>query len=70
MQRMSETSKELDKFELHLEEMLQRLRECQKAKNFKSCSECMQFLECELRKEYVDAVYNSMSKGDTGGFEF
>ncbi len=67
---MSEQTKELDKFELHLEEMLKKLTECQQEKGYKTCSACELFLECELRREYVEAVYNSMSKGATGGFEF
>jgi hypothetical protein len=67
---MEETAKQKDKFDLHLEEMVKRLQDCQNSKNHKSCSECELFLECELRDEYINAVYNSMSKGDTGGFEF
>ena len=70
MPSMSEEKKELDQYELHLEEMLEKLRKCQKEKALQTCSACEVFLECELRKEYVDAVYNSMSKGATGGFEF
>ncbi len=62
--------KALDEYELKLEEMLVKLQECQKEKGVRTCSACALFLECALRKEYVDAVYNSMSKGDTGGFEF
>ncbi len=67
---MAEEKKELDRFELRLEEMLQKLQSCQREKGYETCSACTLFLECELRREYVDAVYNSMSKGDTGGFEF
>ncbi len=69
---MAETQEEkvFDEFELHLEKKLKELQNCQKEKNLSTCSKCEIFLECELRKEYVDAVYNSMSKGDTGGFEF
>ncbi len=67
---MSEQTKELDKFELHLEEMLEKLRQCQQQKRVETCSACELFLKCELRREYVEAVYNSMSKGATGGFEF
>ncbi len=67
---MAEEKKELDRFELRLEEMLQKLQSCQREKGHETCSACTLFLECELRREYVDAVYNSMSKGDTGGFEF
>jgi hypothetical protein len=63
-------SKELDKFELHLESMIEKLKECQQNKQVDSCSKCEHFLKCELRDDYVKAVYNSMSKGDTGGFEF
>ncbi len=65
---MQETAK--DKFQLHLEEMLSKLQECQVQKSMKSCSDCEYFLSCELRTDYIKAVYNSMSKGDTGGFEF
>jgi len=63
-------SESKDKFELHLEEMLHKLQACQEEKSHKSCSACEFYFHCELRKEYVQAVYNSMSKGDTGGFEF
>ena len=61
---------EIDKFELHLNKMIEQLKECQKKMDYASCSECEKFLDCKLRDDYVDAVYNSMSKGDTGGFEF
>ena len=72
-----------DKFELFLDEMIIKLQKCQDdkvngearegalgQKGMKSCSICESYLKCELRDEYVKAVYNSMSKGDTGGFEF
>ena len=59
-----------DKFELFLDEMIIKLQKCQDEKGMKSCSICESYLKCEVRDEYVKAVYNSMSKGDTGGFEF
>ncbi len=59
-----------DKFELFLDEMIQKLQNCQENKGHKSCSLCELCIGCSLRDEYVKAVYNSMSKGDTGGFEF
>jgi len=59
-----------DKYELYLDEMIQKIQECQVQKAHKSCSVCEDFLQCELRNEYIKAVYNSMSKGETGGFEF
>lgn len=59
-----------DKFEVHLFEMLEKLQECQVQKALKTCSACEHFLSCELRSDYIKSVYNSMSKGDTGGFEF
>ena len=61
---------ELDKFELHLDGMIKKIQLCQDEKNLKSCSSCESYLSCELRSDYVKSVYNSMSKGDTGGFEF
>lgn len=66
---MQETAK-LDKFEQHLEEMIAKLQACQVEKALKSCSDCEHYLSCELRTDYIKSVYNSMSKGDTGGFEF
>ena len=63
-------NKEKDKFEVFLDEMIKKLQDCQESKAHKSCSACEFYFGCELRDEYVKAVYNSMSKGDTGGFEF
>ncbi|WP_297441267.1 hypothetical protein [Sulfurimonas sp.] len=59
-----------DKFELYLDEMIIKIQACQEEKAHKSCSACEHYFGCELRDEYVKAVYNSMSKGETGGFEF
>jgi multimeric flavodoxin WrbA len=68
---MQETaSKTKDKFEIHLDEMIAKLQDCQVQKNLKSCSACEHYLACELRDDYIKSVYNSMSKGETGGFEF
>ncbi|MEA3228595.1 MAG: hypothetical protein U9P38_05930 [Campylobacterota bacterium] len=68
---MQEThNSQKDKFELHLDEMIVQLQTCQKEKNIKSCSDCENYLLCELRTNYIKSVYNSMSKGQTGGFEF
>jgi hypothetical protein len=68
MQKMHKEQK--DKFELHLDEMIIKIQTCQSQKAHKSCSTCEHYFNCELRNEYIQAVYNSMSKGDTGGFEF
>ncbi len=68
MPNMSEEMK--DKFEIYLDEMTLKLQKCQSEKGVGSCSACEFFFGCELRDEYVKAVYNSMSKGNTGGFEF
>jgi len=59
-----------DKFEVHLDEMIVKIELCQQKKECKSCSDCELFFTCELRLNYVKSVYNSMSKGETGGFEF
>ncbi len=61
---------ELDKFEIHLDEMIKKITLCQEEKNLKSCSNCEHCFGCKTRDDYVKSVYNSMSKGDTGGFEF
>ena len=62
--------KELDKWELALEKKLKELKACQEEKKLQSCMKCSEILECRLRKEYVNAVYESMNKGTGGGFEF
>ena len=46
------------------------LKTCQESNKLKSCMPCTYFLDCNLRKQYVLEVYNSMNKGNTGGFEF
>ncbi|CZE49281.1 hypothetical protein [Campylobacter geochelonis] len=61
---------EKDKFDAHLENMIKTLQECQEKHSLKSCFECEMLLECETRKNYVNAVYLSMSKGAEGGFDF
>ena len=50
--------------------MIVELKNCQESNSLKSCTPCNQFFECELRKRYVIAVYESMNKGSGGGFEF
>jgi len=60
----------MDKFEEALEEKIKLLKECQEKNGFKSCLKCDKLFECTLRDEYVKAVYESMSKGQGGGFEF
>jgi hypothetical protein len=64
------STKTNNNYETKLDEAIEALQACQRAHHLKSCSECEQYLECELRKQYVKTVYESMSKGDTGGFEF
>ena len=59
-----------DEFEEALSIALLQIQECQKQHLFDSCMKCSKVLECEIRKNYVDKVYNSMNKGHTGGFEF
>ncbi|WP_324170508.1 hypothetical protein [Sulfurimonas sp.] len=68
---MQEThNQEADKFELHLDEMIKEIQTCQEHKALKTCSFCEEYLPCKLRNDYIKSVYNSMSKGKTGGFEF
>ncbi|RXI25079.1 hypothetical protein [Aliarcobacter trophiarum] len=62
--------KKLDIWEEKLEVILKELNSCQNSKNLNSCKPCNEFFECNLRKKYVLAVYESMNKGSGGGFEF
>lgn len=68
-------NKTLDQWEQNLESMIQDLKKCQlDTTGYESCKPkenfCEKFFECELRKKYVLAVYESMNKGSGGGFEF
>jgi hypothetical protein len=60
----------LDEYEQKREEVRKQLEACQKERGVKSCLACQEVIGCDLRQGYVNAVYRSMSKGDTGGFEF
>jgi len=60
----------MDEWEIALEERVKELKACQDEKNLKSCLGCELVDNCELRDSYVKAVYESMSKGEGGGFEF
>ena len=59
-----------DEWELKLDEVFERLEQCQVSNTLDSCKPCAKFFECDLRHDYVKAVYESMSKGSSGGFEF
>lgn len=60
----------IDEWDIKLDKMLVELKTCQEQNSLKTCSDCSKFFECELRKRYVKAVYESMNKGAGGGFEF
>ncbi|HEO98930.1 MAG: hypothetical protein JW682_08280 [Campylobacterales bacterium] len=60
----------LNEWQIALEQKKNALEACQKEKGVQSCLKCDQLLHCEVREAYVKAVYESMSKGETGGFEF
>jgi hypothetical protein len=60
----------LDQWQLALQEQKEKLALCQQEHQQQSCLSCEKVLACELRDAYVKAVYDSMSKGKGGGFEF
>lgn len=60
----------LDEWQIALQQKKSEVETCQKEKHVQSCLKCDQLLKCELRESYVKAVYESMSKGQGGGFEF
>ena len=63
--------KDTTKFDLELCDALNLLNECQMNTQKKlSCIGCVNFFACNQRKDYVNKVYNSMSKGKSGNFEF
>ncbi|MDD3344346.1 MAG: hypothetical protein PHR87_12320 [Sulfurospirillaceae bacterium] len=59
--------------DIYVQELLTKkelLQHCQQEKGLESCTSCEHLFECETRKAYVKAVYESMAKGQGGGFEF
>ena len=67
---MESAEKARDKWELAREEAKAILLACQKEHNVESCLKCEKIIGCEIRSDYVKKVYESMSKGEGGGFEF
>ncbi|MDR2789458.1 MAG: hypothetical protein LBB59_00545 [Campylobacteraceae bacterium] len=59
-----------NKYELNLQQRSEILLACQKERGVESCFACEKIFECETRKKYVKSVYESMSQGEGGGFEF
>jgi len=60
----------LDEWELALQTEKKKLETCQEEQKINSCLACQKLHNCPIRDAYVHAVYNSMSKGAGGGFEF
>jgi hypothetical protein len=65
---MSETI--LDEWHIALSTKKKELEECQVTNQIESCMNCEKLLDCEIRDAYIKAVYDSMNKGQGGGFEF
>jgi len=61
---------DLQKYEKQLMRYTQALQECQANKQLRSCLKCEDVIGCKVRDDYVKAVYQSMNKGESGGFEF
>lgn len=64
------SEQQLDEWKIVLIQKKMELESCQTEHQLKSCMGCEKLLECEIRDAYVQAVYDSMSKGTGGGFEF
>jgi len=60
----------LDKWKIALKQKKIQLETCQAEHQVKSCMSCEKLLDCDIRDSYIKAVYDSMSKGKGGGFEF
>ena len=66
----NQENEKLDNWEEILESRLVELQNCQVSKQYKTCTQCSEFFECNIRQSYIQAVYESMNKGLGGGFEF
>ena len=61
---------QVEQWDIALEQKTEELKACQLERGLKSCLGCEKINDCEVRDAYVKAVYESMSKGAGGGFEF
>jgi coenzyme F420-reducing hydrogenase alpha subunit len=61
---------EQSEYETRLDEAITVLQECQTEHTLTSCYECEKCIGCEIRTRYIRSVYESMSKGEIGGFDF
>ncbi len=64
------SEKVLDEWQIILTHKKAELEACQVEHQAKSCMKCEKILDCVIRDAYIKAVYDSMSKGAGGGFEF
>ncbi|SFV52282.1 hypothetical protein MNB_SV-3-937 [hydrothermal vent metagenome] len=64
------SEKALDKWQITLTQKKEELEACQLKHQVSSCLKCEKLLICKTRDSYVNAVYDSMNKGQSGGFEF
>ncbi len=67
---MSNIQVEMDDWNKALDKQIVILKKCQEEHQLNSCTPCPKIIECEIRKQYVKSVYESMNKGAGGGFEF
>jgi hypothetical protein len=70
MNEKSNNEKVLDEWELELKKQRKLLEAHMKELGITSEMDCPDFPNCKVQEAYVRAVYNSMSKGRGGGFEF
>ncbi len=66
----SNTQTPHDEWDIKLQEKSELLKKCQESHNYTSCISCDKLLDCNIRDAYVTSVYQSMNKGQDGGFEF
>ena len=64
------TTKDNNTYEEALDKNKEELLKCQDSKKLNNCFNCEELLNCEIRKNYVIAAYESMSKGAIGNFDF
>lgn len=52
------------------QEAKNQLKLCQEEKQFSSCMQCPQVVECPTRNKYIKETYSYLSKGNDGDFSF
>lgn len=57
-------------YEDKLDKHKKAITKCQQEKNLNSCYSCDKTFSCKTKRDYIRSVYENMSEGRIGDFDF